>query len=678
MAADVHTVEEEPCARTLSAYLPAKGGPPPASPCPGANPATTQRVQPIEEQTIFTGRSFHTCFVPVIPRVAAGRVCIGVANYNLGRFLLRCLNSLREQTLDDWHCVIVDDGSTDGSDLLYDTLEDSRVTLIRFPRNFGQPVAKGATIEFARQNGFEYWTYVDSDDRLPPDSLEKRVKMLDDNPSLAAVFGRLRYLIGGRSLSDESVVQSQFLCMSGSPAFRSGIPLEEALLACEHNVIPGGTVMVRVPCLASMDETMCLAPDYDLWRNLLRQGMKFGFLDAPIYEYYRHEAALSAGLSRQTKTPFELEQIRGFSAKVRGKSEGSSSARRLRVAVIDLWTGMGGAQLYFTGLVRQLRERHDFLFVVHRRDQTLVPIYEELGRVVVAGEDVAQALRENRVDLVHCWNGLQVESCLTHVRIPLLHHVQGKYGYTGRNWSKLDYRIFVSDELAELYRDVTPVPSTVLPNAIPVAEINRLVVDRPALRAALGIEPEALVLVWVGRIVPVKNVPFLLDLVDALKRYLCVRLLVVGNSWSEQLNAEFAADIEARGLRRHVVWVAGVEPRHVPCMLKAGDVFVQPSHSEGLSLAMLEAMAARTPVVVSPVGGHVDTIVDGQNGFIRPVDVDAFLAAILQLATRPTARDRIVRNAFRTVCLNHDIAQNARIVNRIYAEMTAESRGERP
>jgi len=216
---------------------------------------------------------------------------------------------------------------------------------------------------------------------------------------------------------------------------------------------------------------------------------------------------------------------------------------------------------------------------------------------------------------------------------------------------------------------VTPVPQAVLPNAIPVAEVNRLVVDREGLRAALGIDERTLALIWLGRIVPVKNVPFLLALLDRLKRYVRTKLICVGTSWSDDLNEEFVTEVRARDLQEHVIWIKGVDPCRVPYLLKAADVFVLPSHSEGLSLAMLEAMAARVPVVVSAVGGHVNTIVDGQNGYVRPLDLDAFVSAIMALSTQPALRDRIVRNAFRTVCLDHDIGQNARTVDSIYAQM---------
>ena len=65
----------------------------------------------------------------------------------------------------------------------------------------------------------------------------------------------------------------------------------------------------------------------------------------------------------------------------------------------------------------------------------------------------------------------------------------------------------------------------------------------------------------------------------------------------------------------------------IPSLLAAGDVFVQPSRSEGLPLAVLEAMAQQIPLVATDVGGVGEAVKDGETGYLVPSEDPAALAA---------------------------------------------------
>ena len=74
--------------------------------------------------------------------------------------------------------------------------------------------------------------------------------------------------------------------------------------------------------------------------------------------------------------------------------------------------------------------------------------------------------------------------------------------------------------------------------------------------------------------------------------------------------------------------------RDVPALLSTGDVFVQPSLSEGLSIAILEAMAAAKPVVTTRVGGNPELVADGETGLlVEPKDAGALAAAVIRVLT---------------------------------------------
>ena len=97
------------------------------------------------------------------------------------------------------------------------------------------------------------------------------------------------------------------------------------------------------------------------------------------------------------------------------------------------------------------------------------------------------------------------------------------------------------------------------------------------------------------------------------------------------------------GQVRLLGWVAGVEKQ--ACLAMA-SVFLLPSYSEGLPVAVLEAMANGLPVITTPVGGIPDIVVDGETGvLIQPGDVPALVEACLRLLGNPLERGRLASAA---------------------------------
>jgi glycosyltransferase involved in cell wall biosynthesis len=79
-----------------------------------------------------------------------------------------------------------------------------------------------------------------------------------------------------------------------------------------------------------------------------------------------------------------------------------------------------------------------------------------------------------------------------------------------------------------------------------------------------------------------------------------------------------------------------VNSNDVPSILKAIDLFVMPSHMEGLGTSVLDAMAARAPVVGTEAGGMPESILDGVTGLVCPIkDSDSLAKAILRMLSEP-------------------------------------------
>lgn len=182
--------------------------------------------------------------------------------------------------------------------------------------------------------------------------------------------------------------------------------------------------------------------------------------------------------------------------------------------------------------------------------------------------------------------------------------------------------------LAATYR----APVCFIPNAIDVAAYGE---DGPWLPPTLGLREDDLVIGSLGRLVPVKGYDILLRAAPRMvARVPNLKILLVGDGPQRPRLASLARDL---GIAAHVLLpghCADVRP-----YLRRMDVFVLPSLAEGLPLALLEAMAAGRPVVVTRVGGMPEVVSDGEEGLlVAPQSEEALAAACLRLLGDPVLR----------------------------------------
>ena len=170
-------------------------------------------------------------------------------------------------------------------------------------------------------------------------------------------------------------------------------------------------------------------------------------------------------------------------------------------------------------------------------------------------------------------------------------------------------------------------------------DVQRFCPLEPAARLLLrktrfDLSPEALVVLYVGRLVPVKGVDVLLRAWARLVGRETGRALVlvlVGDGPEREVLGRLSRELGIASSVRFVGFSA-----QVGNWLNCADLFVLSSHSEGLSNALLEAMACGLPAVATAVGGAPEVIEDGVNGLLVPADDDAALAdALLRLVRDP-------------------------------------------
>ncbi len=149
----------------------------------------------------------------------------------------------------------------------------------------------------------------------------------------------------------------------------------------------------------------------------------------------------------------------------------------------------------------------------------------------------------------------------------------------------------------------------VVPNGIP-ARLG----DRARGRAALGLSSGERLILAVGNLYPVKGHAVLVHAAGLLEQSSDLppwRIAIAGRGNQEQPLRELIAEVGAT----ERVSLLGLRD-DIPDLLAAADVFVMPSLSEGLPMAILEAMHAKVPVVCSSVGGVPELLEDGELGLL--------------------------------------------------------------
>ncbi len=159
---------------------------------------------------------------------------------------------------------------------------------------------------------------------------------------------------------------------------------------------------------------------------------------------------------------------------------------------------------------------------------------------------------------------------------------------------------------------------------------------RGAIRASLGVPDGRVVVTAVSRLVRHKGYPELL----AAMRRVNAELWVVG----ERLPSDHGEDMEPYFVRAGL----GLRLRRlgyrtdVPALLAASDVFVLPSHFEGLPMSVIEAMLCGLPVVATDIRGPREQVEDGATGLlVPPASVEPLAAALRRLAGDGALRRRM-------------------------------------
>jgi glycosyltransferase involved in cell wall biosynthesis len=209
--------------------------------------------------------------------------------------------------------------------------------------------------------------------------------------------------------------------------------------------------------------------------------------------------------------------------------------------------------------------------------------------------------------------------------------------------------VAVSDEVGQaLWRWLPGLEEKiqVVSNAVDPAQFDIPDSEIRELRQTLNINPNDKIVLFVGRLKPVKGVDILLEaLANLPPAEMPARVLVVGDGPLKETLKKQAVDL---GLEKRVTFL-GLRA-DIPLLLKLADLIVLPSRWEGLPMILLEAMAAQTPVLATPVGGIPEVIEHGKSGWIvPPEDSSALAEGMAHLLQSSYLRARLSNGAFQTL-----------------------------
>ncbi len=194
-----------------------------------------------------------------------------------------------------------------------------------------------------------------------------------------------------------------------------------------------------------------------------------------------------------------------------------------------------------------------------------------------------------------------------------------------------------------------------------------------ALRTDLDLAPDAVVLVVVANLIAYKGHADLITALVLARDRLpeAWALLLIGKD--SGIKADLERRANAGGIARHIRWLGRQDD--VDRYLSVADIALLTSHQEGFSNAILEAMAAGVPLIVTDVGGNSEAVLDGDTGLVVPPnDASALAVAVVQLAADPQRRQEMGRSG-RTRAIEHfPIDRCAEAYRRVYLSL---ARGER-
>ena len=256
--------------------------------------------------------------------------------------------------------------------------------------------------------------------------------------------------------------------------------------------------------------------------------------------------------------------------------------------------------------------------------------------------------------------------------IPLVPHLKPIFNWIMWQWMLMVYRQtdIITAQSSAAARLITRwrLKQSILPISCGI-DLQRLMPnlteDRSYYRQRYHLDPEKIILLFLGRIDGEKRVDLLVRAMHRLGRD-DIQLAIAGFGKVEAALRSMVTDL---GLQEKVVFTGFIPAEDVPGLLNSIDVFVMPSEAELLSISTLEAMACGRPVLLANALALPELVKDGVNGYLfKPGKVDDLVRLMKVMADQPE-RWGEMGAASREIALHHSLEDTIDRFERLYTQL---------
>ena len=222
------------------------------------------------------------------------------------------------------------------------------------------------------------------------------------------------------------------------------------------------------------------------------------------------------------------------------------------------------------------------------------------------------------------------------------------------------------EKIVQFY-DVDKTKIRIVPNGVDTKRF-RPSKECGKIKHQIGIDNKLCVL-FVGRLIPRKGLPFLIEAAkDIVKEFSQTVFVVVGDG---PLKNNLLAHLERINLSGNFVFLGDVNEKVLPAVYNCADVFALPSIQEGQGIALLEAQATGKPVVAFNVGGVKEAMLDKETGLLVKPDSRELANAIMKLLSSWSLRETMGRKGQEFVSGNFSWDVCAQRMLQVYHEAQA-------
>ena len=217
------------------------------------------------------------------------KVSVIIITYNRAQWLKTAMQTVLDQTFEDFELLIINDGSSDDTENTVESFCDPRVRYVKHAQNQGEGVARNTGMQHAKG---EYIAFLDDDDEWFPNKLQLGVELLDSQPKQVGLVHSA--LINFHADSSDEVEK-------GSPVEQVSGKVFEKLM--EETFVTLSTVMARkagFDTVGRFDLSIPAIRDYDMWVRISKK-YEFAYIDLPLVKYRIHRDSITHNFRLQIR-----------------------------------------------------------------------------------------------------------------------------------------------------------------------------------------------------------------------------------------------------------------------------------------------------------------------------------------------------------------------------------------